>query len=618
MADRELPEWADQIRRRYVRGESSMFVLHQNVYDRLHSGGSFHDLPTFLAQVLLADNKDVILHYDPSKGLQILKKATSLVGLDIALQLANQPSPQKVMPYLETVLLSTDSVAVIISYAGMLVPSGEMSFLSEQDRANVFCLHRWSLNTSLGSKDNVVFLISEFLTELHPKLLSNPKVAAVEIPLPSLDERRTVIHQADAGLTDEDVRRLAEHTAGLKAVQIESLLTPRESEGLDDDERERHIRDLLGNGKDADERATKLTRLTRGMSREEIAHLINPDYVPPDLESREEPDALADVRMLIHARKREIIEKECAGLIEFVTSTHDFSAVGGQDEIKRELRRVAYNIKTGQTTRVPMGLLFVGPMGTGKTFVASAFSNEAGLTALKLKSFRSKWVGETESNLEKVLSIVKVMGPVIVIIDEGDRSFGNQDESGDSGTSSRVIARLKEFMSDTDNRGRVLFIVMTNRPDKLDVDIKRAGRLDRKIPFFYAQEAEDVESVLDALFRRYDIETTLDWRNDRADTSAKLVGYSNADLEAVVLLSNDLAQHDGLEDDADSAPVTAEIFAQAVGDYLPSREALMLEYMEMLAVFEASNRRLLPKKYRDLSAEDLNERLMALRRALAI
>ena len=93
--------------------------------------------------------------------------------------------------------------------------------------------------------------------------------------------------------------------------------------------------------------------------------------------------------------------------------------------------------------------------------------------------------------------MIQAIGQVVVIIDEGDRAFGNTDGEGDGGTSSRVIARIKEFMSDTSNRGRILFLVMTNRPDKLDVDLKRAGRLDRKIPFLYVQTPEEVELVVD-------------------------------------------------------------------------------------------------------------------------
>jgi SpoVK/Ycf46/Vps4 family AAA+-type ATPase len=196
---------------------------------------------------------------------------------------------------------------------------------------------------------------------------------------------------------------------------------------------------------------------------------------------------------------------------------------------------------------------------------------------------------------------------VVIIIDEGDRAFGNTDGDGDGGTSSRVIARIKEFMSDTSNRGRILFLVMTNRPDKLDVDLKRAGRLDRKMPFLYSQTPEEVEAVVAALIRKNQITTDVDFPSIREGFSKKLVGYSNADVEAVILMANDDAASD------EQTNVTADRFLRAAGDYFPSRDTDLLEYMELLAVFEASSRRLLPPKYAGLSPEDLDIRLRQLR-----
>src|SRR5690606_8885739 len=134
-----------------------------------------------------------------------------------------------------------------------------------------------------------------------------------------------------------------------------------------------------------------------------------------------------------------------------VESSHDFSVVGGIDGVEAELLQIAKNIREGHTSRCSMGLLFTGPMGTGKTFVAEAFVHETGMTSVKFKNFRSKWVGATEANLEKILTVIKAMGQVIVIIDAADRSFGSGGE-GDGGTSSRAIARIKEFMSDTEDR----------------------------------------------------------------------------------------------------------------------------------------------------------------------
>jgi len=262
-----------------------------------------------------------------------------------------------------------------------------------------------------------------------------------------------------------------------------------------------------------------------------------------------------------------------------------------------------------------MGILFTGPMGTGKTFVAEAFAKECGLTTIKLKNFRSKWVGATEGNLEKILNVIRAIGQVVVIIDEGDRAFGNTDGEGDGGTSSRVIARIKEFMSDTSNRGRILFLVMTNRPDKLDVDLKRAGRLDRKIPFLYVQTPEEVELVAKALLRKNKIKTDVDLTSIREGFSSKLVGYSNADIEAVLLLANEDAARESNDagGPVGDAPVLDRHFLGAAVDYFPSRDAELLEYMELLAVFESSSRRLLPAKYASLTPEDLDARLRTYR-----
>ena len=359
---------------------------------------------------------------------------------------------------------------------------------------------------------------------------------------------------ADPRLSEKDAERYAEVTAGLKAVQIASILTP-----------------------------------------------------PPD--AAHAPATGPEVDRLIARRKREILERECFGLVEFVEPEHGFDVVGGMEEVKKDLRAIAENIRAGRTSRVPMGILFTGPMGTGKTFVAEAFAKECGLTTIKLKNFRSKWVGATEGNLEKILSVIRAIGQVVVIVDEGDRAFGNTESEGDGGTSSRVIARIKEFMSDTSNRGRILFLVMTNRPDKLDVDLKRAGRLDRKIPFLYSQTPEEVEQVARAVMRKNKVRTDADLPSIRAGFSQKLVGYSNADVEAVVLMAND----DAAREAGAETTVEARHFEHAAGDYFPSRDVELLEYMELLAVFEASSRRLLPAKYATMTPEELDLRLRTLR-----
>jgi hypothetical protein len=87
------------------------------------------------------------------------------------------------------------------------------------------------------------------------------------------------------------------------------------------------------------------------------------------------------------------------------------------------------------------------------------------------------------------------------------------------------------------------------------------------------------------------------------------VGYSNADVEAVLLMAND----DAAREDGGEASVTAGHLVRAAADYFPSRDQELLDYMELLAVFESSSRRLLPAKYASMTPEELDLRLRALR-----
>ena len=606
---RTLPAWAEDLRRRYLRGEASMFVLHGNVYDVVLCNKRMMALTEFLTDVLLKDSKDTIAVYNVATGTRFAKHAQGATGVEDLL-LATDKS--RIFAAFERLLIGSTRTAVIMEYAEAIAPAGDPNFQGESDRAAIVTLHRWSALPEIERGDNVVLLISENLTELAPKLISNPKVAVVEVPMPDQAARREATMLADNRLTEKDGERYAGMTAGLKAIQIASILTPQSSSEEAFADREAFITSLLGGGPDAAARAHKLAALTSNMNRDEIKELVAPTApVPAPDASLPSPieRARKETDRLIAKRKREILERECFGLVEFVEPAHGFEVVGGMEEVKKDLLVIAESIREGRTSRVPMGILFTGPMGTGKTFVAEAFAKECGLTTIKLKNFRSKWVGATEGNLEKILNVIRAIGQVVVIIDEGDRAFGNTDGEGDGGTSSRVIARIKEFMSDTSNRGRILFLVMTNRPDKLDVDLKRAGRLDRKIPFLYVQTPEEVELVARALLRKNKIKTDVDLATIREGFSSKLVGYSNADIEAVILLANE----DAARESGGEAPVLASHFERAAIDYFPSRDVELLEYMELLAVFESSSRRLLPAKYASLTPEELDTRLRHLR-----
>ncbi len=203
--------------------------------------------------------------------------------------------------------------------------------------------------------------------------------------------------------------------------------------------------------------------------------------------------------------------------------------------------------------------------------------------------------------------MVEGLGYVLLILDEADRSMGSATD-GDGGTSSRVIARLKEFMSDTSHRGRVVILMMTNRPDKLDVDLKRPGRFDLKIPFFFPEDAPERARIFEALARKNRLGTAPDLELGPAAEATQ--GYSSAELESVILAASAAAAEE------DREVITTADLIRAVEDVIPSRDTRMLEFMEMLAVFESSNQRMLPDRFRGLTTEAVQARLDVLRAVL--
>jgi hypothetical protein len=102
-----------------------------------------------------------------------------------------------------------------------------------------------------------------------------------------------------------------------------------------------------------------------------------------------------------------------------------------------------------------------------------------------MKNFRDKWVGSSEGNLEKIFRLIQALGRCYVFIDEADQALGRRDAStGDSGVGGRIYSMLAEEMGSSKSRGKVIWILASSRPDLIEVDLKRPGRIDVKIPLF--------------------------------------------------------------------------------------------------------------------------------------
>ena len=132
---------------------------------------------------------------------------------------------------------------------------------------------------------------------------------------------------------------------------------------------------------------------------------------------------------VFRALKKRLLERQCRGLLEFIEPKWTLDTVVGHEAAKARLREDAALLKRGALDSLPMGYLLCGPVGTGKSFLAQCVSGEIGVPCVILKNFRSKYVGETEGNLERVLSVLRAMGPVVVVVDEADAALGSRERT---------------------------------------------------------------------------------------------------------------------------------------------------------------------------------------------
>src|SRR5688572_14372980 len=273
--------------------------------------------------------------------------------------------------------------------------------------------------------------------------------------------------------------------------------------------------------------------MTAGLSR------INLDRVLTEAIERE-------VRVtpeLLKEKKKEIIQAECHGLLEFIEPSHNLDSVAGHAKAKQMLRHAAQALKKGRSEVVPMGYLLSGPVGTGKTFLVTCFAGEIGIPVVKFLNFRSQWQGVTEANLEKIFNLLKALWPVAVMVDEADTFLGNRDSGGDSGTSSRIFGSIASFMGNTVYRGKIVWFLLTARPDLLPIDLKRQGRAEEHLALFYPQTDAERDELFRVVSKKTGVSVELPSFAALLPENAK--GFSGADIEAVMVRAKFLALSEG-------------------------------------------------------------------------
>ena len=231
------------------------------------------------------------------------------------------------------------------------------------------------------------------------------------------------------------------------------------------------------------------------------------------------------------------------------------------------------------------------------------------LIQVKLKNFRSQWQGVTEGNLEKILHLLDAMAPVAVMIDEADAALGNRDAQGDSGVSKRVFGQIASFMSNTDNRGRIIWFLVTARPDLMPIDLKRQGRAEEHIGLFYPSNRAEREELLKVMLKK----TKVNFKVADAPEILLERTFSGADMESILTRAKFRAVSNAKGRKKADAAVTAEVLTEVVEDFIPPTYPLEVEMQNLAAVLECTSKSMLPEQYRDLNREDMVRRVEELK-----
>ncbi len=287
--------------------------------------------------------------------------------------------------------------------------------------------------------------------------------------------------------------------------------------------------------------------------------------------------------------KRRCIVEEYGDVLEIVKPGLGFEVIGGLTKVVDRFKSIAKDMRNGRVGTVPQGVLLMGPPGTGKTLFAEALAKDAGVNFVRLLDVKSMWVGESERRMSRVITALKELSPVIVFIDEVDQTQGKRGEGfdGDSGVSKNLFKKMLEVMSDPSQRGRIVWIMATNRPDLIDAAMKRTGRCDLRIPLLLP----DLERRM-AIFERAHLQFpdmkvgVKNWRSYAEACEA----CGGSDIVEIVRRAWEHALRD------DRQTVTDGDVVWAMSDYVrPTSNERDIAQMSLLALQECSSRELLPK-----------------------
>ena len=490
-AERLAPQFFDIVRSRFAGGESHMFLLHGNIYDFIFPGwpveewleaqfGGTEDEPRRDVVMLLHGDRIDFLRpsmrrvFEATMGFELPTDEGERMALTQT-DMWSKPHPDDFpLPTEPSAMLKlaldflklarrvnpddpqsgpmvpggAKSAALFIPRMDTFTPTSEKNIMTTEARNILEWIEEASTDTDLEDAQNPIIFMAQNISEVHQDVAKASGLRQVRVPLPDMAERLQFINDL---------------------IDMKPWLTL-----------------------DEDITPEVFASLTAGCNRRDIEDIT--------LRAGDRPLT----RKLILERGQELMDVRYGAVLKRLEPTFGFEGIGGNVKLKALLqRKVIDRMKRGVTKGVPMGVLLIGPPGTGKSAVAMAAAKETGINAIEIKLIKEKWYGNSERNLESLIEGAEQFAPTYLFIDEVDKAFGTGGGQDDHPVDAAIQKRLQEWLGDESHRGRIFVMEATNYPDKVPPALIRTGRVDIKAPMLAPETAEERVDILYRLLHRY-------------------------------------------------------------------------------------------------------------------
>jgi ATP-dependent 26S proteasome regulatory subunit len=339
------------------------------------------------------------------------------------------------------------NAAAIIKRLDLIVPPGDKATLSEARLLMIQMLDEASTDTALEQAWNPLVLMSPSLSEVHADVVAAAGLRAIKVPLPDYEARLAFIRELQ-------------------------LLKPDLRLEMDPEQ---------------------LAAITAGLSRRDIEDIT--------LRAGDQPLT----RTIALERQSELLDSRYGSVMRRLEPTFGYDALAGVDRLVDLYRAEVIPQLRTRDPDAPMGSLLMGPPGVAKTDFMLATAFEAGVNAIEMKNLESKWLGESQGNLELLFEGAEMFQPCIIKVDEFDKVFGSSESGDDHPVHAQMRKRTQEWMGDQRHAGVIHVMGATNYPDKCDPAMIREGRMDIRAAMLPPDAAEERAAIFAKLLERFNV-----------------------------------------------------------------------------------------------------------------